>query len=70
VAVAAGQAVREAGTEVAPTEIAGQDRGPRGRWAVLLRRRPGPVGPAANPVDDAPADGAGASGDEHRTPTG
>lgn len=40
VAVAAGQAVRAAGTEVAPTQVAGQSRGPRGRWAVLLRRRP------------------------------
>ncbi|MGG5259494.1 SGNH/GDSL hydrolase family protein [Phycicoccus avicenniae] len=50
VAVAAGQAVREAGTEVAPTEIAGQSRGPRGRWAVLLRRRPDAAGPAADPV--------------------
>ncbi len=40
VAVAAGQAVKEPGTEVAPTQIAGQSRGPRGRWAVLLRRRP------------------------------
>ncbi|MBM6402054.1 SGNH/GDSL hydrolase family protein [Phycicoccus sonneratiae] len=52
VAVAAGQAVREAGTEVAPTEIAGSDRGPRGRWAVLLRRRPGPVAPAQGPSTD------------------
>ena len=39
VAVAAGHAVKEAGTEVAPTDVAGQSRGPRGRWAVLLRRR-------------------------------
>ena len=50
VAVAAGQAVREAGTEVAPTEVAGQSRGPRGRWAVLLRRRTSPVPPASDPV--------------------
>lgn len=40
VAVAAGQAVKEPGTEVAPAEVAGQDRGPRGRWAVLRHRRP------------------------------
>lgn len=38
VAVAAGQAVKDAGSEVSPTEVGGQDRGPRGRWAVLLRR--------------------------------
>ncbi|PKW27439.1 SGNH/GDSL hydrolase family protein [Phycicoccus duodecadis] len=56
VAVAAGQAVREAGTEVSPTEVAGQSRGPRGRWAVLLRRRPDVVPPAAGPAA-APAAG-------------
>lgn len=39
VAVAAGQAVKEPGTEVSPTEVGGQGRGPRGRWAVVLRRR-------------------------------
>lgn len=52
VAVAAGQAVREAGSEVAPIEIAGQSRGPRGRWAVLLHRRPDDVPPAAAPGAD------------------
>jgi hypothetical protein len=46
VAVAAGQAVKEPGTEVAPTQIAGQSRGPRGRWAVTLRRRRDHVPPA------------------------
>jgi hypothetical protein len=44
--VAAGQAVKEPGTEVSPTEIAGQSRGPRGRWAVTLRRRHDVVPPA------------------------
>ena len=39
VAHAAARAVAEPGTEVAGTEIAGNTRGPRGRWAVLLRRR-------------------------------
>ncbi|HMM93475.1 MAG: SGNH/GDSL hydrolase family protein [Micrococcales bacterium] len=53
VAVAAGQAVREAGTEVAPIEIAGQARGPRGRWAVRLRRRPDDVPPAGVPAVEA-----------------
>jgi lysophospholipase L1-like esterase len=38
VAVAAVQAVREAGTEVSATRVEGQPRGPRGRWAMLLRR--------------------------------
>ena len=64
-AVAAGQAVKDPGTEVAPTEIAGQARGPRGRWAVLLRRRPDDVPPAEDtpvePTDavDAPEGRAG-----------
>jgi lysophospholipase L1-like esterase len=43
VAVAAEQAVRDPGTEVSATEIAGQARGPRGRWATLLRRPRIPV---------------------------
>lgn len=51
VAVAAGQAVRDAGTEVSPTEVGGQARGPRGRWAVLLRRGDEPTAraPEADP---------------------
>lgn len=40
VSVAAVEAVGRAGTEVAAAQVAGRDRGPRGRWA-LLRRRPG-----------------------------
>ncbi|HET7762066.1 MAG TPA: SGNH/GDSL hydrolase family protein [Phycicoccus sp.] len=65
VAVAAGQAVREAGAEVSPTEVAGQSRGPRGRWAVLRRRRPGPLPPAVDPVpDEEPADAASSQGDD------
>jgi lysophospholipase L1-like esterase len=43
VAVAAVQAVREAGTEVSGTAVGGQPGGPRGRWAMLLRRRRRPV---------------------------
>jgi len=39
VAHAAARAAAEPGTEVAGTEIAGSERGPRGRWAMLLRRR-------------------------------
>jgi lysophospholipase L1-like esterase len=64
VAHAAARAVAEPGTEVAGTEIAGSTRGPRGRWAVLLRRRRPrlPVRTAERtPADD----GAGTSaGDE------
>jgi len=62
VAVAAGQAVREAGAEVAPTQVAGESRGPRGRWAVLRRRRRSPVPPATDPLP--PEDpGPGAAGE-------
>ena len=43
VAVAAVQAVREAGTEVSGTAVAGQPGGPRGRWAMILRRHRRPV---------------------------
>lgn len=66
VAVAAGQAVREAGTEVAPTEVAGQSRGPRGRWAVLLRRRHDPPVPSTGPVED--PEGGSADADPGRAP--
>lgn len=43
VAIAAEQAVRDPGTEVSAAEIAGQPRGPRGRWAKLLRRPRNPI---------------------------
>ena len=39
VAVAATHAVRDPGTEVSGTDVAGQSGGRRGRWAVLLRRQ-------------------------------
>jgi hypothetical protein len=35
---AATSAVRNPGTEVSPTDIGGQTRGPLGRWAVVLHR--------------------------------
>jgi hypothetical protein len=43
VAVAAVQAVRDPGTEVSARAVGGQPTGPRGRWAVLLRRHQHPV---------------------------
>ena len=58
VAVAATRAVREPGTEVGPIEVAGQARGPQGRWAVLLHRvRPAVPVPGRGPraQDDATA---------------
>ncbi|WP_067476721.1 SGNH/GDSL hydrolase family protein [Actinomadura hibisca] len=36
--LAAAEAAEEPGTEVAGARVAGRDRGPRGRWATLLRR--------------------------------
>ncbi|MGH3328483.1 MAG: SGNH/GDSL hydrolase family protein [Streptomycetales bacterium] len=43
VAFAAVEAVEEAGTEVAATQVGGRDRGPRGRWALLRHRRRQPL---------------------------
>jgi lysophospholipase L1-like esterase len=37
--LAAAEAAEEPGTEVAGARVAGRERGPRGRWAILLRRR-------------------------------
>ncbi len=59
---AATSAVRDPGTEVSPTEIGGQTRGPLGRWAVVLHRvrRPFPTRagdpPTASGGDDTPSD--------------
>jgi hypothetical protein len=53
VALAAEQAVRDPGTEVSATEIAGHARGPRGRWAKLLRRPRRAVPEATDPVHEA-----------------
>lgn len=48
--LAAAEAAEEPGTEVAGVRVAGKERGPRGRWAMLVRRRqrglPGPDGTA------------------------
>ena len=69
VAVAAGQAVLDPGTEVAGTDLAGEPRGPRGRWAVLLRRRATPV-PDEAPAEPGPPGvdgGAGPVADERAT---
>jgi lysophospholipase L1-like esterase len=43
VAAAAVEAVLEAGTEVSGTAVGGQPSGPRGRWAMILRRHRRPV---------------------------
>lgn len=56
VAVAAGQAVLEAGTEVSPTEVGGQDRGPRGRWAILRHRRQSVPAPPTDPPPPPPVE--------------
>jgi lysophospholipase L1-like esterase len=46
VAHAAARAAAVAGTEVSGTEVDGAERGPRGRWALLLRRRRPPPAPS------------------------
>lgn len=40
---AAGRAVHRPGTEVSAATVDGRQAGPRGRWAMLRRRLPGPV---------------------------
>lgn len=50
--LAAAEAAEEPGTEVVGTRVEGRERGPRGRWATLLRRRSTPVShnsPTATP---------------------
>jgi len=61
-AVAAGAAARRPGTEVSGTDVAGTARGPRGRWALRLRRH-GAVAPHAAGGGEADADGLVARGD-------
>lgn len=60
VSQAAVQAADDAGTEVTATQVAGADRGPRGRW-VLVRRRRTPAPEVAGPT-------AGRTGDVGATP--
>ncbi len=56
VAEAATRAVEQPGTEVGPAEIAGQSRGPEGRWALLLHRvRPAIPIPIRGPREEEPA---------------
>lgn len=43
VAVAAAAAAEQSGAEVTGTQVAGHDRGPRGRWVRLRRRRRSPL---------------------------
>lgn len=68
VALAAVAAADVPGTEVSGTDVGGQQRGPRGRWAVLLRRRHQPADQASAPdsgstssdgVDAEPSDRVG-----------
>jgi lysophospholipase L1-like esterase len=80
IANAAVQAVDVAGTEVSATSVNGAQRGPRGRWAVLLRRRrasvstadvPGPQDQAPDEAPDEAPDqaGPGAAGSPASGPT-
>ena len=63
---AAVAAARNPGTEVDGTQVAGSDRGTRGRWALLRRRRrhpeaetEGPAEESAQPADDGDRDDTG-----------
>jgi lysophospholipase L1-like esterase len=55
IAKAAARAAAHPGTEVAAAQVGGQDRGARGRWARLIRRRPQPVDPDDAMAADHPA---------------
>jgi hypothetical protein len=59
IANAAVRAAEVAGTEVSGTDINGAQRGPRGRWAVLLRRRRATVSTQDVPGPDDHVDGEG-----------
>jgi lysophospholipase L1-like esterase len=67
IAEAAVQAVRTAGTEVAATEVAGRERGPRGRWAQLRHRRRHPK-PEVERVAEAVSAAADVDGTGERGP--
>jgi lysophospholipase L1-like esterase len=56
VAKAAARAAGHPGTEVSAVEVGGQQHGPRGRWAQLLRRRPRPVPEPSEADHSAPLD--------------
>jgi len=64
VAVAAVQAVRDPGTEVSATAVGGQPTGPRGRWAVLLRRHQHPVTDRSELEDATEATGIPVQGEQ------
>ncbi|MCW2528627.1 MAG: Lysophospholipase L1-like esterase, partial [Pseudonocardiales bacterium] len=68
VAQAAARAAAHPGTEVEPTQVAGEDRGHRGRWARLQRRSSQSVSDEAAERADSPLTGsaAGGSGSEAR----
>jgi lysophospholipase L1-like esterase len=58
---AAAAAVEEPGAEVSGARVGGRERGPRGRWATLIRRRPDPeaVGAEGTAPEAAGPEGAG-----------
>ncbi|MGA8047980.1 MAG: SGNH/GDSL hydrolase family protein [Dermatophilaceae bacterium] len=68
VAVAAGQAASEPGAEVSGAELGGAARGPRGRWATLLRRRQPDVPEGPEPeIEAVDGEGDGARADQQTT---
>ncbi|PSK87351.1 lysophospholipase L1-like esterase [Murinocardiopsis flavida] len=60
---AAVRAAEKPGTEVTGVSIGGRERGPRGRWAALLRRRP----ESEEPVAPVAEEDAGPEGGDQRT---
>jgi lysophospholipase L1-like esterase len=60
ISLAAVEAAKTPGTEVARTDLVGRERGPRGRWVLLQHRRRKPI----PTVDDADLDGPADTVDE------
>jgi hypothetical protein len=52
ISYAAVEATKTPGTEIDGTEVAGAQRGARGRWVLLRHRRRRPPAPAETPVND------------------
>jgi lysophospholipase L1-like esterase len=64
IAEAAAEAAAQAGTEVAPAEVGGRERGPRGRWALLRHRRRRQLPPVETPESEATPESSEGTGDD------
>jgi len=70
VSTAAVEAVRTPGTELDGTEVAGSERGLRGRWVELRHRRRHPQADVEPPATEPPAAGPASAGQNAADPPG